>query len=72
MLLIFFTIALSEYVQVKVGVFWVEFIKLKQQGPEFSPYGFFILDVVLWVGDVRESGAGRLVDEKYISKRVPA
>ena len=66
------TIALSNNVKVQVGILGIEGVEFLQQGPNFSPYGMLIADIAKRIGDIREPGTGRLINEEKVSKGVPA
>ena len=62
------TVALSKNVQVKVGVFWIQLIKLHYHGPKFNSYGPFSLDIAKRIGDVGETSASWLVNVQQVGK----
>jgi hypothetical protein len=65
------TIALSDDVEVQVGILGVAGVELLQHGPKFSPYGTLIGDVAKGIGDIGEPGTSRLINEKKVGKGVP-
>ena len=66
------TIALSNNVEVQVGIIGIEGVELLQHGPNFSSYDMLIADIAKRIGDIRKPGTGRLIDEEKVGKGVPA
>ena len=66
------TIALSDNVEVQVGILGIKGVELLQHGPKFSPYGTLVGDVAKRVGDIGEPSTSGLVDKEKVSKGIPA